>query len=82
MIHLLRTVELSHRAGIHVLLESPNDSRRELVDLLRRHGSLNYAHDQAQSYVAKAVESLAPLPAGHARDALVETARFMAHRAV
>jgi octaprenyl-diphosphate synthase len=82
MIHLLRIVEPSRRATICALLESQRESRRELVDLLGRHGSLRYAQEQAQSYVAQAVESLASLPAGQARDALVDTARFMAHRAV
>lgn len=81
VIHLLRTVDPSCRADIYTSLESENDSRGELVDLLGQHGSLRYAHDQAQSYIAKAVESLSPLPTGHARDALIETARFMANRA-
>jgi len=80
MIHLLRTVDESHRTDICALLESRGESRRELADLLGRHGSLRYAHEQAQAHMAAAARALAGLPAGEARDALLETARFMANR--
>lgn len=82
MIHVLRTTEEPQRAQVRALLESRNESRRELVDMLRRCGSLRYAQEQAGQYVAKAVQALADLPSGDARDALIETARFMANRTV
>ena len=50
------------------------------MDLLRRAGSLHYAQERAREYVNQAVETLADLPEGPDRDALAETARFMADR--
>lgn len=80
MIHLLRTIDESRRADVCAMLESRNESRRELADLLGRYGSLRYAHEQAQAHVTQAARALAGLPAGTAREALLETARFMADR--
>lgn len=82
VIHLLRTVEPSHEADVHAMLESPDESRHELAEMLVRHGSLRYARRQAEGYVAKAADALESLPPGEAKDALIETARFMANRAV
>ncbi len=82
MIHLLRTVDESQRAHVRAMLESRAESRRELAEMLRRCGSLRYAQEQAEEYVARAVKSLADVPSGDARDALMETARFMANRTV
>jgi octaprenyl-diphosphate synthase len=80
MIHLLRTVEETRRADVCAMLELRSESRGELADLLGRYGSLRYAHEQAEAHVAEAAHALAGLPAGMARDALLETARFMANR--
>jgi octaprenyl-diphosphate synthase len=80
VIHLLRAVEPSGRRDVCAMLESPNTSRRKLEDLLTRYGSVQYARAQADDYVAQATGALQGVPAGKARDALVETARFMAHR--
>ncbi len=80
VIHLLRTVDASERAAVCALLEAPEPSQRQLADLLVQHGSLEYARAQAAGHVARAVEALKSLPPGAARDALVETAQFMAHR--
>jgi octaprenyl-diphosphate synthase len=82
VIHLLDTAEEPERSHVQTMLESGSESRRELAEMLRRRGSLQYAHERAEQYVAKAVAALADLPASQARDALVETARFMADRTV
>ncbi len=82
VIHLLRTVEESQKTQVRAMLESRNASRYELVDMLRRTGSLQYARERAQEHVTQAIQALADLPAGDARDALVETAQFMANRTV
>jgi octaprenyl-diphosphate synthase len=81
VIHLLRTVEEPRKTRVQTLLESQSVSRCELADMLRDAGSLEYARERAQEYVAKATEALDTVPAGDARDALGETARFMADRA-
>jgi geranylgeranyl pyrophosphate synthase len=80
VIHLLRTIDSGHQADLYAALGSPDKSRHELVDVLERHGSLRYARAQAADYVQKATRELETVPAGQAKDALVETARFMADR--
>jgi octaprenyl-diphosphate synthase len=80
-IHLLQHVEPSERERIHDMLQTPNRHRGELAGLLLRHGSLQYARRRACDYVARAVDTLQEVPAGAARDALLETARFMGDRA-
>lgn len=80
-IHLLETVGDSAREQVCALLDRSDDSKRELEDMLLRHGSLDYAHECARTYVLKATEALKPLPAGDAKQALIETAHFMADRA-
>jgi octaprenyl-diphosphate synthase len=82
VIHLLETQGEAERVGVRAMLESGGESRRELADLLRQRGCLQYARQRAEDYVAAAVQSLADLPAGQARDALVQTARFMADRTI
>jgi octaprenyl-diphosphate synthase len=79
-IHLLDTMEEGERSQVQSMLESGSESRRELAEMLRRRGSLQYAHERAGQYVTEAILALGDLPAGQARDALVETARFMADR--
>jgi octaprenyl-diphosphate synthase len=81
VIHLLGAVGASEREKVHALLNHPAESGRELDTMLHHHGSLDYAHEHARRYVHKATEALASLPAGDARDALAETAHFMANRA-
>jgi octaprenyl-diphosphate synthase len=80
VIHLLRTADAPARAGVCALLTSSDGSRRELVEMLDRYGSLQYAREQALGYVAKATAALVNLPPSEAKDALIETARFMANR--
>ena len=80
-IHLLEAVGASEKEKVYSLLDNPAQSKRQFDEMLRYHGSLDYAHEQARGYVLKATEALKALPAGEARDALVETAHFMANRA-
>ena len=48
-----------------------------LSERLRRMGSLEYAHNQAQEFVTQALNSLADLKAGPAKNALIETAKLI-----
>ncbi len=82
VIHLLRAVDASHKPGVLALLEPSNDSRDELLAALERSGSLRYARGVAADHVAQAVRALENVPPGPAREALLETARFMSNRAV
>lgn len=81
-IHLRDAAEESERPHVQALLKSGSESRRELADLLRRSGSLHYAQERAREYVAQALEALVEVPESEARNALIETAQFMAHRTV
>ena len=39
-------------------------------------------HNSAKEFVTQAVDSLAPLQESEAKDILIETARFVAHRTI
>ena len=80
-IHLLQAVDGKEKEAVYSLLDDPVLSTQRLNEMLRHHGSLDYAHGQARHYVHKATEALELLPSGEARDALAETAHFMANRA-
>ncbi len=49
--------------------------------MLSRYGSLEYAHGRAQEFVAGAVGALGGVKESDAKEALIETAKFMACRA-
>ncbi len=80
VIHLLRTVGAAQQAEIVALLNAPGRAKRDLVERLERHGSLQYARTLAADYVAQAIRELENAPAGPAREALRQTAHFMANR--
>lgn len=81
VIHLLETARAGEREAIYRMLKTPADSKSDLAAMLARNGSVAYARERAQHYVAKAIRALEALPAGEVRDALAETARLMAERA-
>ncbi len=82
VIHLLGTIDSAGQARVGALLDSAGRSRCALVDLLERQGSLRYARRRAADYVTQAVGELQNVPSGPAREALIETAHFMANRTV
>ena len=53
-----------------------------LAEVLSRYGSLEYARSRAQEFVGRAVKALTGLKESDAKEALIETAKFMASRAV
>lgn len=79
-IHLLRVVDKKEKSAVKTKLSAPGKCRRALVEMLRSYGSLEYAHNQAQEFVKKALDTLTDLKEGDAKDALTEIARFMASR--
>jgi octaprenyl-diphosphate synthase len=81
VIHLLGTMDSAHKTQVGTLLDSAGRSRRELADLLQQQGSLRYARQRAADYVAQAVGELHNVPSSQAKDALIETAHFLANRA-
>lgn len=80
VIHLLATADAACQAQVCALLDAPDQSGRELADVLERHGSLRYARQRAADYVAQATRELESVPPSKARAALIETAHFMADR--
>jgi len=80
-IHLLGAVDASAREQIHTLLDDPTESKGQLEKMLLRHGSIDYAYQRAHGHVVRATDALKLLPSGEAKDALIQTAHFMANRA-
>jgi octaprenyl-diphosphate synthase len=81
LIHLLRCVDASVKDSLYEMFETPRAFNGELREMLLRYGSLDYARATAQEYVRKATEALDPLPPGRAKEALKQTAHFLADRA-
>lgn len=83
VIHLLRTVDGSEKnAIINSYLEN-NEARHDrnaLVEILDRYGSLDYVRSRTQECVAAAIRALGDLERNAAREAMIETAEFMANR--
>jgi octaprenyl-diphosphate synthase len=80
IIHLLRTVDGTKR---NELIESFVKGDKSFIERLEEHGSLAYAATQAKEYTSKAIRSLSDsngLTNSDAKNALIETARFMADR--
>ena len=85
VIHLLETVDNVKRDElINKYLEAGNclPDMGAFAKILEESGSLEYARSRAQEYVDKAIKSLEGLKEGEAKKALIETAKFMANRAV
>ena len=82
VIHLLGAVEEGEKSAVKSKLNAVGESKEALAEILRRYGSLEYACRRAQEFVARAVGALAGLKESDAKGALIETARFMASRAV
>ncbi len=83
MIHLLRAVdERKKEAVINSYLEKKDVQydKDALAKMLGRYGSLEYAHSRAQEFVTRAVRALESLKENDAKNALIETAKFMACR--
>jgi octaprenyl-diphosphate synthase len=84
LIHLLRTLDERERdAVISSYLERDTRSGREiLTEMLNRFGSFEYAHSRRREFVAKALDTLTDLKEGEAKNALIETAKFIGQRAI
>jgi octaprenyl-diphosphate synthase len=85
VIHLFRTIDMKERSALvnsYFHGKDPQYDKDSLAEILGRYGSLEYARDRAQEYVTKAVQALNDLKESKAKDALIETARFMAGRTI
>jgi octaprenyl-diphosphate synthase len=78
LIHLLDITEEQEKKSIidsYLDRKDAECDRQALVQMLNRHGSLEYASKRAKEFIAAAVQSLADLEQSDARDALIEMAR-------
>ena len=50
--------------------------------MLGRSGSVEYVHRRAQEFVAKGLDALTDLKESRAKNALIETAKFIEQRAL
>jgi len=92
VIHLLRTAgkreksavisSLSLKRKTQYAIRNTQYDKEALVGMLKTCGSLEYAHGRAQEFVTKAIQALADLSQGDAKDALIETARFAGRRVI
>jgi geranylgeranyl pyrophosphate synthase len=91
MIHLLRVVDEKKRnevinsflvnRGKH--FEKDAGCEKEgLAKMLGRSGSVEYAHRLAQEFIAKGLDALTDLKESQAKNALIETAKFIEQRAL
>jgi len=81
-IHLLMTVDESERNSMIKKLTAFAGNKKVLLEVLKSHGSLEYACNKAQVFAAKAVDELAGLKTGDAKEALIETAGFVVDRVI
>ena len=81
-IHLLRVVSEKDKAQVCDMLNAVGKNRDALTKMLTSYGSIEYARKRAQECVVQAVQALTDLPESNAKEALIETAKFMANRAV
>jgi len=85
VIHLLRTVDGTEKdAMINSYLEGKKtkQDRIRFAEILNRSGSLEYAHTRAREFVDNAIQALDGFEENDTKDALIETVKFMANRAV
>jgi octaprenyl-diphosphate synthase len=85
VIHLLKTVDKTEKdMVINSFLKGEKTGQHDshFVELLKRCGSLEYARSKAGDFVEKAIRALDGLEDNDAKEALIETAKFMAYRAV
>ncbi len=82
VIHLLRVVERSEKGAVIKKLSTAGENKEALAEMLRSYDSLEYARSRAQEFVTKAITSLADLEECKAKQALIETGRFVAGRAI
>lgn len=83
VIHLLGAAGQREKgAVISSYLERKQYDKDALREMLDHYGSLEYTHSRAQEYVARAVGELGDLKESAAKDALIETAKFITGRVV
>jgi octaprenyl-diphosphate synthase len=81
-IHLLRQVDETEKPAVISELNAALERKGVLAEMLRSYGSLEYAQSRAQEFATKAVQALVSFKESGAKEALIETAKFAANRAI
>jgi octaprenyl-diphosphate synthase len=81
VIHLLRAADKKQSDMIKERLNASRKGEGAFTEVLKRFGSLKYAQDRVRDFVAEAVQALSGLRDGDAKDALIETSRYVEQRA-
>ncbi len=82
VIHLLKAIDDKEKERIsNELNGAAGTGKEELLKMLSSHGSLEYARSRAKDFVDKALLALTGVKKNWAKEALIETAKFMANRA-
>jgi octaprenyl-diphosphate synthase len=82
VIHLLSMIDERGKNAVKEKLNAGGASKEAIMEMLRSYGSLEYTHKLAQEFVAKAIAALAGLKKSDAKDALIETAGWVADRVI
>jgi len=80
VIHLLSMADDEEKEKIKAMLNSAEENSEILAEMLTRFGSLEYTRSKGQQFVEKAIASLNNLEDSKIKNALVETAMFVAGR--
>ena len=83
LIHALSRLSGAERAGVEAFFRDPeptDEAIHELVELVTRHGGLDYARERAQAAAQRAHEALEGLPEGPALDALRDSIVYAVER--
>jgi len=80
VIHLLNQTDEKGKEVIKSKLNAGVEGKKDVAEMLTLSGSLEYAHKCAEEFVDKAIEALADFKESDAKDALIETARFVVSR--
>jgi octaprenyl-diphosphate synthase len=68
------------KGGAQQYISDGQYDKAGFVEMLRFYGSLEYAYSRAEEFVSKAIASLTGLGENGAKEALIETARFIGRR--
>ncbi|HEU4561681.1 MAG TPA: polyprenyl synthetase family protein [Longimicrobium sp.] len=83
LIHALGRLDAAERADVEAFFRDPEPSDEaihEVIELVTRHGGLDYARERAQQAAQRAHEALEGLPEGPALDALRDSIVYAVER--
>ena len=80
-IHLIRTIDEKQKSSLIKKMNTTGQGKEVLKEMFSRYGSFEYVHNKVSEFIAKAILSLNELQESDAKNALIETAKFVAARA-